>query len=236
MESEHHTKEVNNSDYAFNNCSNDCNDWEYSTSFATGAVISAGGTYTVCHGSFAGEQSLCDELRTLYHNGNDAQGLVYVPTGEVLDVIGDTIGSAEYWSVAGVSSGTKDHTLVRKCSVEQGNTDWTASAGTDADDSEWIVLDNNDWSDLGLHTTPCEVAPSTVSVAFSVDMNSLDQPSADYDNVVINGTWNGWQGWGVTLSDADADGVWTGTGEFDPAIGQFEYVVAVTGPADSYSG
>ena len=75
-----------------------------------------------------------------------------------------------------------------------------------------------------------------VSVAFSVDMNSLDQPSADYDNVVINGTWNGWQGWGVTLSDADADGVWTGTGEFDPAIGQFEYVVAVTGPADSYSG
>ena len=27
----------------------------------------------------------------------------------------------------------------------------------------------------------------------------LDQPSADYDNVVVNGSWNGWQGWGVQL-------------------------------------
>ena len=26
------------------------------------------------------------------------------------------------------------------------------SAGTDADDSEWIVLEQNDWSDLGMHT------------------------------------------------------------------------------------
>ena len=58
----------------------------------------------------------------------------------------------------------------------------------------------------------------------------------DYDNVVINGTWNGWSGWGVTLSDDDGDNVWTGSSEFDPGIGQFEYVVAVTGPTDGYSG
>ena len=76
-----------------------------------------------------------------------------------------------------------------------------------------------------------------VSVSFSVDMTSVAQPNMiDYDNVVINGTWNGWSGWGVTLSDDDGDNVWTGTGEFDPAIGQFEYVVAVTGPTDGYSG
>ena len=37
-------------------------------------------------------------------------------------------------------------------------------------------------------------------------------------------------------SDEDGDNVWTGSGEFDPAIGQFEYVVAVTGPTDGYSG
>jgi hypothetical protein len=149
---------VNLSDYTFNNCSNDCDEWEYSTSFAQGAVISAGGTYTICHVSFAGDQTLCDETMTLYFNGNDAQGLVYVPTDEVIDVIGDTIGAAEYWSVAGVSSGTKDHTLVRKCSVEQGNTDWTVSAGTTTDDSEWVVLEQNDWSNLGSHTSPCDVS------------------------------------------------------------------------------
>ena len=58
----------------------------------------------------------------------------------------------KWWSVAGVSSGTKDHTLVRKCAIEQGNSDWASSAGTNADDSEWIVLEQNDWSDLGMHT------------------------------------------------------------------------------------
>ena len=28
------------------------------------------------------------------------------------------------WAVAGVSNATKDHTLVRKCDVTQGNNDW----------------------------------------------------------------------------------------------------------------
>ena len=133
------------------------------------------------------------------------------------------------------SNVTKDHTLVRKCAIEQGNSDWTASAGTNADDSEWIVLEQNDWSNLGMHTFECPT-PS-ISVNFSVDMSSAGQPNMiDYDNVVINGTWNGWSGWGVTLSDDDGDNVWTGSSEFDPGIGQFEYVVAVTGPTDGYSG
>ena len=55
----------------------------------------------------------------------------------------------------GVSNATQNHTLVRTCSVEQGNADWTASAGTSAEDSEWFVLEIDDWSDLGSHTTPC---------------------------------------------------------------------------------
>ena len=41
------------------------------------------------------------------------------------------------------------------------------------------------------------------TVNFTVDMNSLDVPNAEYDNVVINGSWNGWLGWGVTLADED---------------------------------
>jgi len=77
-----------------------------------------------------------------------------------------------------------------------------------------------------------------VSVSFSVDMAlaSSEYSAEDYTNVVINGSWNGWNGWGVVLSDDDGDNVWTGSGVFDPSIGQFEYVVAVTGPADEYSG
>ena len=73
------------------------------------------------------------------------------------------------------------------------------------------------------------------TIEFSVDMNGVDQPSTDYDNVVVNGSWNGWNGWGVTLSDEDSDGVFTGSLEIDPGT-SFEYVVAVTGAADSWSG
>ena len=72
-------------------------------------------------------------------------------------------------------------------------------------------------------------------ITFTVDMNGVEQPSAEYDNVVVNGSWNGWQGWGVTLADDDADGVYTGSLFIDPNT-TFEYVVAVTGSADGWSG
>ena len=41
--------------------------------------------------------------------------------------------------------------------------------------------------------------PEVSYVTFSVDMNGVDYPNADYDNVVVNGSWNNWAGWGVTL-------------------------------------
>ena len=57
----------------------------------------------------------------------------------------------------------------------------------------------------------------------------------NYNNVVVNGSWNGWNGWGVILYDEDGDGVYNGSLEIDPGT-SFEYVVAVTGVADSWSG
>ena len=48
------------------------------------------------------------------------------------------------WDVAGVTNATKDHTLRRKSPISFGNGgDWASSAGTTAEDSEWIVLDND---------------------------------------------------------------------------------------------
>ena len=54
-------------------------------------------------------------------------------------------------------------------------------------------------ADANVDDGSCDYAPTTATVEFSVDMNGVDQPSADYDNVVVNGSWNGWQGWGVQL-------------------------------------
>jgi predicted extracellular nuclease len=146
--------DVSLGDYAYVNCTNGCDDWEYTNSFAEGASVAPGATYTVCHSSAdeAGIIPFCDETRTVYHNGDDAQGLMHTATNTLLDLvgaIGDDPGSG--WEVAGVADATKDHTLVRKSSVESGNTDWASSAGTNSDDSEWVVLDQNTWDYIGSH-------------------------------------------------------------------------------------
>ena len=49
-------------------------------------------------------------------------------------------------AVAGVDGATKDHTLIRADTVMVGNGGrWAASAGTSDADSEWIVLDTEEW-------------------------------------------------------------------------------------------
>ena len=139
--------------YQFVNCANGCDDWEYTNDFASGATVPAGGTWTVCHSNFAGDQTVCDETRTLYHNGDDAQGLIHTPTSTLLDVVGG-VGAdpGSGWEVAGVADGTKDHTIVRKSDVTSGNAgNWTASAGTDYINSEWVVLPQNTWDYMGSH-------------------------------------------------------------------------------------
>jgi hypothetical protein len=74
-------------------------------------------------------------------------------------------------------------------------------------------------------------------INFEVDMNHINQPNnTDYTNVVINGSWNNWIGWGVQLYDNNDDGVWTGQLVLDENINSFEYVIAITGPADNFSG
>ena len=44
--------------------------------------------------------------------------------------------------------------------------------------------------------------------------------SSNYDNVVVNGSWNGWNGWGVILYDEDG-----GIGSLEIDRTNFEYVV-----------
>ena len=110
------------------------------------------------------------------------------------------------------------------------NTDWfsfanrATSVGSSNDDTYGSCL-----------TCEEQEQEALVAVTFNIDMNASDYPNADYDNVVINGSWNGWNGWGVALADADGDGIWSATADFDPNL-SIEFVVAVTGPADGWSG
>ena len=135
--------------------------YEYWNSFDEGATIEAGGVYVIAHPS-ADESILAfaNETHTYLSNGDDGYALVWGTESsyEILDWLGDWNGDpGSGWSVAGVADGTKDHTLVRKCGIFEGNTDWMMSAGTSTEDSEWIVLDQNDWTYLGSHDTECPV-------------------------------------------------------------------------------
>ena len=118
-------------------------------------LIAPGDVYSVCDEdldvSVIGE---CDQYHSYLSNGDDGFCLVAGTelNFQVLDCIGDwNADPGSGWDVAGVSAATKDHTLVRKSSVTTGNSDWALSAGTNADDSEWVVFDQNTWDYLGSH-------------------------------------------------------------------------------------
>ena len=144
-------------DVSLSSCSNGCDvegDWDYPNNVTfEGATVAAGDVYVVCHGSADDAiQAECDQTFTYLSNGDDVFALTYLD-GTIIDMVGD-VGDdpGNGWEVCGVADGTKEHTLVRKSSVSAGNEGmWLESAGTNADDCEWIVLDQNDWTMLGFH-------------------------------------------------------------------------------------
>ena len=74
-------------------------------------------------------------------NGDDAVGLFY--NGALVDMIGESgVDPGSNWPVAGTGA-TNEFTLVRKSSIAMGNTVALASFGTDADNSEWVVMPQN---------------------------------------------------------------------------------------------
>ncbi len=181
--------EISLDGYAFPNVSNAPNvpgEYEYWNTFTEGASIAPGDVYVIAHGS-ADPAILAeaDETFTFLSNGDDGFMLVMGTQDDFtqIDAIGDWNGDpGSGWDVAGVSAGTKDHSLIRKSDITNGNGgDWIGSAGTDADNSEWIVLDQNDWTGLGSHDFTGSCEGGNYAVVYDCD--------------------------GVCLNDADGDGV-----------------------------
>ena len=159
--------------YAFPNVSNDpttVGEYEYWNTFDAGATIEPFGIYVIAHPSADGAiLAEADMTFTYLSNGDDGFKLVYGTEDSftVVDELGDWQGDpGSGWDVAGVPSGTKDHTLVRKSSVQNGNS-WSVSAGTTAEDSEWIVYDQNTWTYLGSHEIESVQSSCTFTISLS---------------------------------------------------------------------
>ncbi len=164
---------VDLSNYRTHRISNGGNWDEYIYDFAPGAVIEDGAVYVISNSQSITEiTEKADEFTALcYFNGDDAVGLSKLVGGDwqIIDVIGaEGPDPGSGWEVAGVSSGTANHTLVRKPDVCGPNADWTSSAGTDPNDSEWIVYDANTWDYLGFHNAVCGGSALVATPSFSV--------------------------------------------------------------------
>lgn len=110
-----------------------------------------------------------------YYNGDDAVGLF--KDGTPIDIIGvQGEDPGNYWPVAGVSDGTKEHTLVRKPNVCSPTTDWAFSAGTNTDDSQWIVFPQDNWDNLGFHTSDCAGGQTVALPTFSPEGGTFTSP------------------------------------------------------------
>ncbi len=198
-------------------------DWAYWHTFPAGAKIANGDVWVIVTDVVDGalfNSADADEVLSypsvVHFNGNDARSLEKTTDGStwiILDVIGiPTEDPGNGWSVAGVSTATKDHTLIRKSSVSSGNTDWAASAGTNAGDSEWVVHDQNYFADLGQHTFDgggpvsgdgkgsVAVEPSVVSVDTTVSLQFTFSGAAGFTLTTIqltvpaDWTWSGTSG------------------------------------------
>ncbi len=163
---------VDLSGYIMRGTANSATDWEYLYTFPDTAKIAPHDVYVIVDANAdQAMKDVADWITSGYEvgfNGNDARGLFkIVGTDTILiDVIGDPNNpNGDNYAVAGIANATKDHTLIRKPEVLTGNPDWSSSAGTNTDDSEWIVEPQDYFSDLGQHNYAA--AETTVDIFFS---------------------------------------------------------------------
>ncbi|MCB0739156.1 MAG: lamin tail domain-containing protein, partial [Bacteroidetes bacterium] len=107
-----------------------------------GKTLAPGDVFIIAHPQAQADiLAKADTTFTFLSNGDDWYAILNAKDSSIVDQVGDASADpGAGWDVAGVTEGTKDHTLVRKMDVYHGNGNWAASAGTDAMNSEWIVL------------------------------------------------------------------------------------------------
>ncbi|KAF5084684.1 Lamin Tail Domain protein [anaerobic digester metagenome] len=167
--------------------------------FPEGASIAAGDVWVIITDQVSTDyfdKANADEVlaypSVAHHTGNDARALQKTENGTdwvTIDVFGDPTSSVNF-DVAGVTGAAGEHTLVRKGSVTSGNTDWAASAGTDADNSEWIVYPQNTFTYLGTHSTSLSSAAEITAFSFAeqVAAATIDATSGTITIEVLYGT------------------------------------------------
>lgn len=119
----------------------------------------------------------------LLFNGNDAVALFRN------DLLIDIVGEIGYdpgsgWAISGIDVASQNKTIIRKASIGSGNLNWSVSAGTDPEDSEWIVYDLDNFDFIGWHNmdiqleTPRNIALSTDGINLTLDWEPVSRATS----------------------------------------------------------
>ena len=131
--------------------------WDTWNNFDISASIAAKSVYSICHvDSDPRIKTECDLLVGNLPDGNDGFALVKgsVDNYAVLDRVGDwsSVAPSVGWDVCGYSAATSGRTLIKK-PFASGTADWSVSAGSSAENCAWLVLVEDDWTNLGEHSS-----------------------------------------------------------------------------------
>ena len=206
--------------------------WQYYHNFPEGTTLEDDSVWVIVPDQALPEtQERADEIlgypSVVHYSGDDARALIRIVGQDTtwLDIIGDpNYDPGAGWNVAGIATATQNHTLIRKSDINMGNTNWTISAGTDIENSEWIVAGQDFHCNLGFRQYF-----SIGAVTFSLDMSfqaSLGNFNPESDFVNVAGTFNDW-GEIDLLTDDDGDGIYKCTVELLP--GDIEYTFNING-------
>jgi len=205
------------SNYILFGNANEATGWEYNYPFPDGATIASGDVYVVVDDAASTElltvADWVDIGYTLGFNGNDGRGLMKINGSDttLIDIIGFISNpSGDFPTVAGIANALLDHTLIRKSTVITGNTDWESSSGTNSTDSEWLVMNIDDFSNLGFHLSgsgtnihPNADAGSDQIVVFGASVTLDGSASSDPDGSITAYHWNQVTGSTVILTNQD---------------------------------
>ncbi len=137
--------------------------YEYWNDFDSGTVILPLDVFIVAHSTadsiILANADMLVSGSTALSNGDDGMALVYgnepvspmAPDGTtyaIVDWLGDWNGDpGQGWTIGGTIAGTRNHTIIRKCNISNGDTSWTNSAA-----NQWMVRPSDYWNNIGYHT------------------------------------------------------------------------------------
>lgn len=149
--------------------------------YSYSGTLANGGTFTVAH-NLSQVPGANFYTTSLNFNGNDAVTLAWNggsgSTYTDIDIVG-IVGTDPIigFNVAGTTSATANHYLIRKPNVTSPTTDWSVSGGTNIDNSQWIVTPYDDEApvDLGSHTFTGGSASSFVTGYENLPVGNVDE-------------------------------------------------------------